>query len=65
MDVRVDIGTKQMPFTRDLLFSSTSKGGLSISNVLALGRFLYHRGIVAADFSYNPDVFKAGKGIVN
>jgi len=62
--VGVDIGPEQVSFARDFLFSSAAKGGLGMSNILALDGFLYHRGAVTADFGYDPDVFEAGKGTV-
>ncbi len=64
MDARVDVGTEQVPFTRDFLLSSAMKGGLSTSNLPALGGFLYYRGMIMADLGYDADVFKPGKGIV-
>ncbi len=53
-----------MPLSRDLLLPSLVKSAFSVGNILALEGFLHNGGTVAADFSYNTDVLKAGKSVV-
>ncbi len=54
-----------MSLAGDLLFPSTAKGGLCVNDVLALDGFLYYRGMVPANLGYNPNILKAGKGVIH
>ncbi len=64
MDVRVDAGMEQVSLGGDFLLPSAVKSAFSLGNVLVLDGFLYDRGTVVANLSYNTDILKAGKGAV-
>ncbi len=64
VDVGVDMGAEQMPFTEYLLFPSIAKGSLSVGNVPVLNGLLYYRGTVVANLGYDTNILKAGKGVV-
>jgi len=41
-----------------------AKGSFSLSEVLALERFLHYGGTIAADFGYHTNILKSGEGVV-
>jgi len=55
---------EQMSFHGDFLLSSMVESSFGAGNILVLDGFLHYGGMVAADLSYDADVFKASEGIV-
>ncbi len=64
MDLGIDMGTEQVTFAGDFLFSSVVEGFFCIGKNPMLETFLNDRGAVMADFGYNTNIFKTGEGIV-
>jgi len=64
VDAGVHVGMEQMSFHGDFLLSSMVESSFGAGNILVLDGFLHYGGTVAANLSYDADVFKASKGIV-